>query len=71
MDACRPALAGLRVLVLTSGGRPGDLERCRQLGHRRLSVKPVTPADLMEGVAALLQAGRLATGSRTRASQRA
>ncbi len=53
----RPALAGLRMLVLTSGGRPGDLMRCRQLGIGAYLLKPVTPSDLFEGVAALLQNG--------------
>ena len=52
----RPELAGLRVLVLTSGGRPGDLARCRHLGIAAYLTKPVTPADLFEGIAALLHA---------------
>jgi CheY-like chemotaxis protein len=42
--------------MLTSGGRPGDLSRCRQLGIGAYLTKPVTPSDLLEGVTALLQA---------------
>jgi PAS domain S-box-containing protein len=53
----QPGLAGLRLLLLTSGGRLGDLARCRELGISAYLTKPVTPSDLMEGIAALLQPG--------------
>jgi CheY-like chemotaxis protein len=53
----RPDLAGLRVLLLTSGSRPGDLARARELGIDSCLTKPATPADLFAGIAALFPAG--------------
>jgi two-component system, sensor histidine kinase and response regulator len=38
------------VLMLTSGGRPGEAKRCRQLGISAYLLKPVLKADLMSAI---------------------
>ena len=42
----RPDTAGTKVLMLTSGGQPGDAARCRQLGIAAYLTKPIKQADL-------------------------
>ena len=39
-----------RVLMLTSGGQPGEAKRCRQLGISAYLLKPVLKADLMAAI---------------------
>jgi CheY-like chemotaxis protein len=55
-----PALAEIRLMLLTSGGLPGDGQRCRELGVAAYLTKPVSRAQLLEAVASVL---RDATGS--------
>ena len=43
-----PALRELRVMLLTSGGHPGDGDRCRRLGVAAYLHKPVARAELLE-----------------------
>jgi two-component system, sensor histidine kinase and response regulator len=38
------------VLMLTSGGKPGEASRCRQLGISAYLLKPVLKADLMAAI---------------------
>jgi len=45
-----PELAGSVILMLTSGGRPGDAARCRQLGIAAYLMKPVKRAELLEAI---------------------
>ncbi len=45
-----PELAGAVILMLTSGGRPGDAARCRQLGISAYLMKPVKQSELLEAV---------------------
>ena len=45
------------MLMLTSGGKPGDIARCRELRIGAYLTKPVTPPDLFEGVMALRATG--------------
>jgi two-component system sensor histidine kinase/response regulator len=45
-----PELAGAVILLLTSGGRPGDAARCRQLGISAYLMKPVKQSELLEAV---------------------
>jgi two-component system sensor histidine kinase/response regulator len=45
-----PALARAAVLMLTSNGRPGDVDRCRELGIAAHLLKPVTQGELLEAV---------------------
>jgi CheY-like chemotaxis protein len=45
-----PQLAGATILMLTSGGKPGDAARCRELGVAAYLMKPVRPAELRAAV---------------------
>jgi CheY-like chemotaxis protein len=49
-----PAHARAAVLMLTSSGRPGDLDRCRELGIAVHLLKPVAQGELLEAVARAL-----------------
>ncbi|MCI0434069.1 MAG: response regulator [Gemmatimonadetes bacterium] len=44
-----------RLMMLTSGGIPGDGQRCRDLGIEGYLTKPVSRAELVEAVAAVLR----------------
>ena len=66
-----PALAETAVLMLTSSGRPGDLDRCRELGIAAHLLKPVAQGELLEAVVracdlSLERAGVRRTDGRTR-----
>jgi CheY-like chemotaxis protein len=50
------ALAGLTMIMLTSGGLPGDAARCRKLGISVYLTKPVCQAELRDVV--LIALGR-------------
>ena len=43
-------LAGAVILMLTSGGRPGDAARCRQLGIAAYLMKPVKQSEILEAM---------------------
>jgi PAS domain S-box-containing protein len=45
-----PRLAGLPILMLTSGPRPGDEERCHALGVASYLIKPVKQSDLLDRI---------------------
>ncbi len=45
-----PAKDKTRILMLTSGGRPDDLERCQRLGILRYLTKPVKQSELLDSV---------------------
>jgi CheY-like chemotaxis protein len=49
-----PGLAAGILLMLTSGGKRGDAQRCRELGIRGYLTKPVSEVELLEAVAAVL-----------------
>jgi len=49
-----PLLGELRVMLLTSTGRPGDGERCRRLGVAAYLQKPVSRVELVESAIAAL-----------------
>jgi two-component system sensor histidine kinase/response regulator len=49
-----PELAGLTVLMLTSGGQPGDVARCRELGIKSYLTKPVRQHELWKTIATAL-----------------
>src|SRR4029079_16322603 len=42
----RPDAAGLKILMLTSGGQPGDAARTQELGFSAYLTKPIKQADL-------------------------
>lgn len=48
------ATAALRdtvIITLTSGGRTGDIQRCKELGIRAHLIKPVKQSELLEAIA--------------------
>jgi PAS domain S-box-containing protein len=45
-----PELAGAAIVMLTSGGRPGDARRCRQLGIAAYLMKPVKQFELLQAI---------------------
>jgi CheY-like chemotaxis protein len=47
--------AAAAVVMLTSSGRPGDLERCRELGIAAHLLKPVAQGDLLETIVRALR----------------
>ena len=49
-----PALADLRIMLLTSAGRPGDGDRCRELGVAAYLQKPVSQVELVESAVAAM-----------------
>ncbi len=59
----RPGLAGAAVMMLTSGGRSGDVERCRELGVAAYLTKPIKQSDLFSSIVAALGASPEAVGS--------
>ena len=46
----RPELTGATIMMLTSSGRYGDIERCKDLGIAMHLTKPVREADLFESL---------------------
>jgi len=49
-----PALAGTRLLMLTSSGARGDGQRCRDLGINGYLTKPASRTDLIDAVSVVL-----------------
>jgi PAS domain S-box-containing protein len=49
-----PALAGVRLCMLTSAGQRGDAQRCRELGIEGYLTKPISRFDLLEAVSLIL-----------------
>jgi two-component system, sensor histidine kinase and response regulator len=45
-----PQIAGATILMLTSGGKPGEAARCRELGVSAYLTKPVRPGELRAAV---------------------
>ena len=58
-----PQLAGATILMLTSGGHPGEANRCRQLGICAYLLKPVMKPDLLAAILAGLGHQRSQTSS--------
>ena len=57
-----PELAEATIMMLTSGGRPGDAERCRQWGIAAYLTKPVRQPELWEAVLSVLSRKGLEAG---------
>jgi PAS domain S-box-containing protein len=51
-----PELARATVMMLTSGGQPGDVARCRQLNIAAYLLKPIKQSDLFDSIVTLLDA---------------
>jgi CheY-like chemotaxis protein len=52
--ARRPELAGITIMMLTSGGRYGDSARCKELGISSYLSKPVKQSDLFDAICCAL-----------------
>jgi two-component system, sensor histidine kinase and response regulator len=65
----RPGTIGVTILMLTSGGQPGDAARCKELGFAGYLTKPVKQADLWRALIRGLDAGRVELPTRTAASR--
>ncbi|HWZ29555.1 MAG TPA: response regulator, partial [Gemmatimonadales bacterium] len=50
-----PALADLRLMLLTSAALPGDGQRCRELGIQGYLPKPASRADLLDAVSSVIR----------------
>ena len=50
----QPRLAGLRIVVLTTSGQVGDVDRAHRLGANSFLVKPVSFAEFKKTVEALV-----------------
>lgn len=50
-----PELAGATIMMLTSSGEYGDVDRCRQLGIAGYLTKPVEAGDLYEAICRVLE----------------
>ncbi|UYG07117.1 response regulator [Halomonas sp. M4R1S46] len=65
-----PAHADMPILMLSSGGRSGDVEQRRRLRISRLLLKPVKQSELLDAVGEVLEIGsvrrRPAVGDETR-----
>ena len=59
----QPDLAGTVILMLTSGGQPGDANRCRELGIRAYLLKPVLKSDLLAAILKALGDGQTGPGA--------
>jgi CheY-like chemotaxis protein len=60
----RSDLAGAKLMMLTSGGQPGDAIRCRALGLTGYLTKPVKQADLWRALLRALDAPVVSEPSR-------
>jgi CheY-like chemotaxis protein len=50
----RPYFRDMPLLMLTSGGQPGDVARCREMGITSYLTKPVKQTDLWKAIATAL-----------------
>ena len=57
-----PSLKGLKIMILTSSDRLGDIDRCRDLGVQAYLTKPVKQSELLDAIL-LAQGSRLAPGA--------
>jgi CheY-like chemotaxis protein len=50
-----PQTAGTTLVMLTSGGQPGDVARCRELGIASYLMKPIKQSDLLRAIGSALR----------------
>lgn len=64
----KPELSTATIMMLTSAGRRGDAELCRQLGVAAYLLKPIRPSELHQAIARILgarqQQGAIPLGTR-------
>jgi two-component system sensor histidine kinase/response regulator len=51
----KPELSSTTLMMLTSGGSPGDGARCRELGISAYLNKPIRQAELLQGISRIRQ----------------
>jgi CheY-like chemotaxis protein len=67
-----PQLKRATVMMLTSGGQPGDIDRCRQLGIAAYILKPIKQSDLFDSLVNVLgNSGRSSESAEGASSTRA
>jgi two-component system sensor histidine kinase/response regulator len=49
-----PDLAQATIMMLTSGGQPGDIDRCRELGIAAYLLKPLKQSELFDSMVTVL-----------------
>ncbi len=57
-----PSLAGATVMMISSAGRPGDVDRCRELGVSAYLTKPVSSSDLLSAIQTALGTSKDSAG---------
>ncbi|HEX5271022.1 MAG TPA: response regulator, partial [Gemmataceae bacterium] len=50
-----PQTPGTTLVMLTSGGQPGDVARCRELGIASYLMKPIKQSDLLRAIGSALR----------------
>jgi CheY-like chemotaxis protein len=50
-----PQTAGTTLVMLTSGGQPGEVARCRELGIASYLMKPIKQSDLLRAISSALR----------------
>jgi two-component system, sensor histidine kinase and response regulator len=65
-----PRLVGGSIMMLTSGGRPGDRARCLELGVSTYLTKPIKQSDLLDAIVGVLSAGAPSPSPSSRAAAR-
>ncbi|MGE5110636.1 MAG: ATP-binding protein, partial [Acidobacteriaceae bacterium] len=45
-----PAYQGIKIILLTSAGRPSDVARCRELGITQYLTKPIKQSELFDAI---------------------
>ncbi len=65
-----PGVVASSIMMLTSGGQPGDVAKCRELGLAAYVSKPLSQRALYEAVAQVIGAGATAQGVVVPSSQK-
>ena len=65
----QPALATATIMMLSSGGRPGDSARCRDLGIASFLTKPVRQSELRKAIQTALGATSMRRGQAASAAK--
>ncbi len=52
-----PGLVGATILMLTSAGRAGSAERCREIGVQATIMKPLKQSELLDTILVVISAG--------------
>lgn len=53
-----PTLSGSTIMMLTSAGRYGDINRCKELGVAAYLIKPIKQSDLFDSIVTIVGQGK-------------